>query len=315
MDASPSNPATTPPAGPAPDEADSGGAGRVHWWDLRWDEWRDVLKETFHEVKVDNVPIVSAGVAFYAVLAVIPVAIMAVTLYGLVTDPAEAERQIQELIDVLPEDAASLIANQVRPIASTGSGVLTLGFAVSALGLLWTASNATRATVRAVVIAYDQEEEQSRLGTRLAAIGLTIAVLAFFAVVLGLVAVVPAWLAIASLNVPASALRWVVLLGVVFGGALLVYRYAPPRDAPAWGSLVPGALFAALAWVAVSAGFAFYVNNFGAYNQTYGVLGGAVILMMWFFLSALAILIGGEANAVLERHCGVTRPGVTSVRG
>jgi membrane protein len=298
---------------PMPPRVVETGAGtgpeRIRWWDLRWTDWRRVARRTARQIPVDNVPIVSAGVAFYAVLAVIPVAIMAVTIYGLVTDPAEAERQIQRLLEVMPGDTASLLADQMRPIASSPGNLLGIGFAVSVVGLLWTASSATRSTVRAIVIAYDEDPRSSRFGTRLASLGLTVAVLVFFAAVLGLVAILPAWLSSTGVPAAASGSRWVLLFLLVTSGALLLYRYAPPREAPPWGSLLPGAVLAGVMWVAVTVGFGVYVANFGSYNQTYGVLGGAVILMVWFLLSALSILVGAEVSAELERDQRRSRTG------
>lgn len=293
----------SPPIPPRVREPGAGtGPERIRWWDLRWTDWRRVVRHTARQTSDDNVPIVSAGVAFYAVLAVIPMAIMAVTIYGLVTDPGEAERQIQRLLEVMPGDTASLLADQMRPIASSPGNLLGFGFAASVVGLLWTASSATRSTIRAIALAYDEDPRDSRLGTRLASLGLTLAVLVFFAVVLGLVAILPAWLSSTGVPAPVSGARWVLLFLLVTMGALLLYRYAPPREAPPWGSLLPGAVLAGVMWVVVTVGFAFYVANFGSYNQTYGALGGAVILMVWFLLSALAILVGAEVSAELERN-------------
>ena len=269
---------------------------------MEWRDWKETARDTVRQIRRDNVPIVSAGVAFYAVLGVIPAAIMAVTLYGLFTEPIEAERQIERLLDVLPPDAASVVADQMRPIASSASGFLTVGFVASALGLLWTASNATSSTIHAVVIAYDGEDEEPRWAARLAAIGVTITALILLAVVLAMITVLPAWASRVGSAAIALSLRWFALLVIVFFVALLLYRYAPPRDPPGWGSGVPGAALAAIAWLAVSFGFSVYVENFGRYNQTYGALGGGIILMMWFFLSAMAVLVGAELNAVIEQR-------------
>ncbi|HSJ71538.1 MAG TPA: YihY/virulence factor BrkB family protein [Acidimicrobiia bacterium] len=289
---------------PSPVREPLGGTGpeRIRWWKLRWADWRHVARTTAGQISGHNVPIVSAGVAFYSVLAVIPMAIMAVTIYGLVTEPGEAERQIQRLLEVVPGDTASLLADQMRPIASSPGNLLGIGFAASAVGLLWTASSATRSTVRAIAIAYDEDPRSSRFGTRLASLWLTLAVLVFFAAVLGLVAILPAWLASTGIPAAVSGSRWILLFLLVTSGALLLYRYAPPREAPPWGSLLPGAVLAGVMWVFTTVGFAFYVANFGSYNQTYGVLGGAVILMVWFLLSALSILVGAEFSAALERN-------------
>ena len=276
--------------------------GHVRWWELDLRGWTAIARDTVRDSRVDHVTIVAAGVAFYAVLAIVPISVMAVTMYGLVTDPVEAERQIERLLEVLPADTASIVADQMRPIASSASGVLSIGFAVSAVGLLWTASNATKAIVRGVVIAYDAEESRSRFGGRVASLGLTLAMIAIFTVIVGFVAIIPAWLVATASPLQGRVLRWIVLFAILLAGTMLLYRYAPPRPPPTWVSLVPGAAFAATTWVVVSLGFTFYVENFGSYNETYGVLGGAVILMLWFYLAALSIIVGAEIDAELERY-------------
>lgn len=273
----------------------------VRWWRLGLRDWLDVARAVIQEVRADHVPLVSAGVAFYAVLGLIPASIMAITLYGMVTSAGEAEAQIVGLLDVLPADTASVVAGQLRPLATSPEVALSLGFAISAVGLLWTTSNATRAVVRAVVIAYNAEAEQSPLERRIASLALTVAALVMGIALLALVALLPAWLLATGDASPAASLRWILVL--VLGGtaSLLLYRYAPPRAAPTWGSLVPAALFTAVAWVVISLGFSFYVAHFGSYNETYGALGAAVVLMLWFFLCGAALMVGGELAAELER--------------
>lgn len=278
---------------------------RIQWWRYDRRDWLELLRDWFNEIRNDNVPLVSAGVAFYATLGVIPAAVMAITLYGMFTDRAEVERQITRILEVLPADAAGVLADQIRPIATSPSAALSVGFVLGALGLLWTASNAIRSIIRAVVVAYDLDEQRSRFETRIASIGLTIVAIAVAGVMIGIVAVLPAWFALAQIDFSAAALRWVMLVLLVAGIATVLYRYAPPRDAPAWGSLVPAVVFAAIGWIAISIGFSLYVSNFGSYNQTYGALGAAVIVLMWFFLSALVIIAGAElASAMEKQHSG-----------
>jgi membrane protein len=254
------------------------------------------------EVRRDNVVLVAAGIAFYAVLAVIPALVIAVSLYGLFTDLDEAERQIEALLEVLPGSASQIIETQMRSIARTSPASLSISFIASLVAFAWTVSNATRALVRGVKIAYDQEDDQSILERRVVALGATAVALVSMIIALALIAAVPIWLQRFD---PTDAIvtfgnfRW-VLVGAMFALlAGLLYRYAPPQRPSGWGSVVPGVLSATVIWTVASIGFSIYVSSFGRYNETYGTLGAAVVLLLWFWFTSLAILLGAELNEAL----------------
>ena len=99
-----------------------------------------------------------------------------------------------------------------------------------------------------------------------------------------------------------SIARWPVLALLLITGMALLYRYGPSRDEPKWRWVSWGAVFATAVWIIGSLGFSYYVSNFGSYNETYGSLGAVVILLMWFLLTAYAILIGAEMNGEVERQ-------------
>ena len=265
----------------------------------------EIAKDVRREADHDNVVIVAAGVAFYSVLALVPMLLLAVSLYGLFTTIERAERQVEALLDVFPQSTVDVLESQIFAIVEVRGSALSLGFAFSVVALVWTVSNATRALVKAVKIAYDQEEDRSILENRLVALPLTLAVIVALIVLLALIAAVPAL--IASLDgghplVSFGELRW-VLIGVgVAGGIGALYRFAPPDRPDGWRSVVPGTVFATVMWVAVSFGFSFYVSSFGNYNETYGTLGAAVILLLWFWFSALAVILGAEVNEAIIRR-------------
>jgi len=270
--------------------------------------WLDRPIRIFNEMRIelrrDNIVLVAAGVAFYAVLAVLPALFIAVSLYGLFTDLAEAERQIQSMLEVLPGSTASILETQMRSIARASETNLSIGFAVSLLAFAWTVSNATRAVVRGVKIAYDQEDGRSILERRDVAIGATVAVIVTTLIALAIIAAVPVWLQRFD---PTDAIvtfgnfRW-ILVGLGFAAiAALLYRYAPPERPDGWRSVVPGTVIATVVWTVTSIGFSLYVSSFGRYNETYGTLGAAVVLLLWFWFTALAILIGAELNEAIVR--------------
>ena len=269
-------------------------------------DWLHIADEVRVESAHDNVVIVAAGVAFYALLAVIPGLFLAVTVYGLFTDTAEAERQIDALIEILPASSAAVLEAQVREIAATSHASLSVGFGLSIAALLWTVSNATRAIVRAVKIAYDQEDQRSILERRDVAIGLTFGVVVMIIISLAIIAAVPVW--VSSLDpdhsfVSLHNLRWILVavgFAVVVG---LLYRFAPPDRPDTLRHVVPGVILASVLWLVSSFGFSFYVSSFGSYNETYGALGAAVVLMLWFWFTALSVILGAELNEVLTlRH-------------
>ncbi|MCL1586853.1 MAG: YihY/virulence factor BrkB family protein [Actinomycetia bacterium] len=269
----------------------------------RWvHEILDILKSIREEARHDNIVLVAAGVAFYAVLAILPALFITVSLYGFFTDPAEVERQIESILEILPSSGAGILETQMRAIASTPQSQLSIGFAVSLAALFWTVSNATRAIVGAIKIAYDQETERSHLEKRSVALGLSFVAIIGSVMLLAIIAAVPIWLQQFDPThtiVTFGNFRWLLLVGgfgLVVG---LLYRYAPPIRPEHWRRVLPGVILATTLWLASSIGFSVYVSSFGKYNETYGTLGGAVVLLLWFWFTSLAIIVGAELNEIL----------------
>ena len=266
--------------------------------------WKQILKRAWKEAKADNVPMLAAGLAYSAFLAIFPALIAAVTLYGLFADPAAVEEQISSLTDSLPTDAASLIGDQLRSLASTSDGALGVGLVVSVLAALFSASGGVGNLIKAVNICYDEEETRGFVKLRATALALTLGAIVFVLVAIGLVAVLPAVLTSIGLGTFATVLvqigRLVGLVAFVVLALAVVYRYAPDRDNPKLKWVALGSLVATVLWVVGSLGFSFYVSNFGSYGKTYGALAGVVILLLWLFLTAYIILLGAEINSETE---------------
>jgi membrane protein len=263
---------------------------------------RRIAHRLYVETQHDNLAIVAAGVAFYSVLAVLPALFIAVSLYGLFTDPAEIQRQLDALLDVFPGASAQILETQMRSIAAASTTSLSIGFATSLAALAWTVSNATRALVRGVKIAYDQEEEKSILERRDVAIGITIAAIVMGIVALTIIAAVPVWLSRfdpTNSVVTFGNFRWLAIGAGFAAIAGLLYRFAPPHRPDGWRAVVPGVVVATIVWTVASIGFSLYVSSFGRYNETYGTLGAAVVLLLWFWFTSLAIILGAELNEVL----------------
>lgn len=277
--------------------------------------WKQILLRTKDEIKDDNVALMAAGVAFYAVLAIVPALIAAVSLWGIVADPGQIEQAVQSFAGGLPESAAQLIEDQMSSIAESSSSALGWALALSVLAALWSASSGTKGLMNAVNSAYDEDETRGFLKVRGLALALTIGGIFFGLVLIGLIAVVPAILDGLGLGATGEALvrwgRWPVLALAVIAGLAVIYRFAPDREHARWNWASIGSVIATVIWLVASAGFAWYVESFGSYAETYGAMAGAVVLMLWLFLTAFAILLGAEINAEVEHQ---TRRDTTSGR-
>lgn len=265
--------------------------------------WRQVVKRGWKEAKVDQVPLLSAGVAYYAFLALFPALIAIVSIYGLIADPGTIATHISALGKALPGEARRLITDQVTALASRRR---TLGFsAVLAIVIaLFAASGGMSNLITAVNLAYDEEEKRNAIKKRLLALGLTIGAIIFMVIMLGLVAVLPPLL---EKFLGGGALRWVlqilgylVLFAIVAAALAVLYRLAPDRDAAKMSWVSVGALVATTIWLLASIGFSIYTSTLGNYAKTYGVFAGVVILLFWLWLTSYAILLGAEINAEAE---------------
>jgi membrane protein len=268
--------------------------------------WWQVVRRAMKEASADNVPMLAGGVAYFAFLAMFPALIAAVSIYGLVAEPETVADQLRDIAAVLPESAQPLIADQLNAVVSTSGGALTIGLIVSVVAALWSASGGTGNLIKAVNIAYDEEESRGAIKLRGIALALTMGAILFVLLTLGLVALVPIVLDALPLGVVgrvlAQVVRWVLLIVVVVVALAVVYRIAPDRDAPRFSWVSVGAMVAALLWMIGSVGFSLYVNYFGNYNKTYGALGGVVVLMLWLYLTSYIVLLGAEINAESERQ-------------
>jgi membrane protein len=268
--------------------------------------WWQVTRRALKESSADHVPMLAAGVAFFAFLAVFPALIAAITLYGLIAEPSQVAQQVQDLAGALPRETQPLIADQLNAVVSSSTGTLSIGLVVSLLAALWSASSGIGNLMQAVNLAYDEEESRGFVKLRGTALLLTIGAVVFVLVALALVAVVPAALDVLRLGavgtVVAQVVRWALLVAVVIVGLAVVYRIAPDRDAPRFRWVSTGAVVATVLWIAGSVCFSLYMNNFGNYNKTYGALAGVVVLMLWLYLTSYIVLLGAEVNAESERQ-------------
>ena len=173
-------------------------------------------------------------------------------------------------------------------------------------GALFAASGGMQNLIKAVNIAYDEEETRGFLKLRGLALALTLGAIVFIVVAIGLVAVVPVVLDAAGLGavgrIAAQVARWLGLVVFVLVALGVIYRFAPDRDDPKLKWVGLGSGVATLLWIIGSAAFSLYVSNFGKYGETYGALAGVVILLLWLWLTSLIILVGAEINSETEQQ-------------
>ncbi|WP_375422934.1 YihY/virulence factor BrkB family protein [uncultured Friedmanniella sp.] len=268
--------------------------------------WLQIAKRGWAEAKADNVPLMAAGMAYYAFLAIFPALIAAVLLYGLFADPATITQQIDSLGSALPGPVKDLITQQLT--MASGSGKAGLGAIVAILLALFSASGGMGNLMTAINTAYDEEETRGFIKKRAIALALTLGAIVFLLLVIALVAVLPAVLGFlgtsTAVTILVQVVRWVLIVAVITVALAVLYRVAPDRDAPKMRWVSVGAGIATLLWIIASVGFSLYVSQFGSsgYAKTYGALAGIVILLLWLFITSYAILLGAEINAESEQQ-------------
>lgn len=268
--------------------------------------WRDVALRVKREIRQDDVPLLAAGVAFFALLALVPALVALVSLYGLVTDPADIQRNVDDVLAAAPREVRDLVQSQLSSIVDSSPQGLRLGALAGLVVALWSASSGMKHLIAAVNRAYDEDETRGFIRLRGLSLILTIGAVVALLVALYALIVVPNSLfqegSSSVLRTTVLVLRWPLLAGAAMVGLAVVYRYAPDRAEPRWNWVSIGAVFATVVWLAASIGFSAYSANFGRYNETYGAFGAVVVLMLWLYISAYATVAGAELNAELERQ-------------
>ncbi len=274
--------------------------------------WKKVFVATWREAGKDNLGLISAGVAFYAFLAFVPLLTAFVLSYGLIAEPASVVGHMQGLTQVMPENAAEIIGDQLLSITETGGTEKGFGLLIALSIALYGATKGATSIMTALNIAYDVGERRGFLPRMLVAFAMTAgAVVTLFLAILAISAMNFAEQLLPDLSgithVAMKILFWAAAAAAVVTLLAMIYRYGPNRPNAAWRWITPGSGFATIAWLAATAGFGFYVSNFGNYNATYGSLGAVIVFLTWLYLTAYILLLGAELNAELERRREVAR--------
>ncbi|WP_232090555.1 YihY/virulence factor BrkB family protein [Sphingomonas sp. HMP9] len=276
-------------------------------WSMSAREWWTVLKRTWAEGNDDNIGLIAAGTAFYGFAAIVPLLASVVLIYGLVADTATVVANIRGLFNVLPDDAARVIGDQLATVVNTSEGKKGFGLVI-ALGIaLYGGTKGASSIVTALNIAYEEKETRGFIALNVLAFAITGG-----AVLLALVAALStAAFALLDSLIPGApeflllAIRLVsygVLASLGVTAAACLYRFGPNRHKARWAWLTPGSLAATLVWLGATIGFGIYVSRFGNYGATYGSLSAVIVLLTWLWLSAYVFLLGAELNSELEHQ-------------
>lgn len=271
--------------------------------------WKAALRRTFDGFRSDQVTDLAAGLTYYAVLALFPALIALVSIVGLVGDPESTTKALTDIVsDLGPRTAADTFNGPIESLTSN-RGTAGALFVAGLLGALYSASGYVGAFMRASNRIYGVEEGRPFWRLRPLQIAVTLAMVLLVAlVVVALVLSGPVAEAVGeAVGLTDTAVtiyglaKWPVLIGVVLTMLALLYYVSPNVRLPRFSWITPGSLLAVGLWVVASFGFAFYVSNFGSYDKTYGTLGGVITFLVWVWITNIAVLVGVELNAELER--------------
>jgi membrane protein len=279
----------------------------------------DTLKRTVAEFREDNLTDWAAALTYYSLLSIFPALIAMVSLIGLFGDPVSTTQSLTEIVaEIGPESAAETFSGPIESVASDRGAAgfaLVLGLAVA----LWSGSAYVGAFMRASNVIYETPEGRPFWKLRPLQLAVTLLLIVTMALLAAaLVLTGPIVGAVAEpLGIDDTAVRiwslakWPAMAAIFITMVSLLYYASPNVKLRGFKWVTPGSLFAIAAWAVASAAFALYVANFGSYDKTYGALGGLVVLLVWLWISNLAILFGHQLNAERERGAELEegRPG------
>lgn len=270
---------------------------------MNFGRWWRAAQSMMEMIDRKNLGLISAGCAFFGMVAIFPAIAAIIALFGLFADPGIVTEQLALMEEIMPEEAYRIFARQVNALLATQSDTLGWASILSLLFALWSARAGVAAIMRGLNEIYGRPN-RGGLRHALVALLLTISLIGVALCSLVMVVIVPIILAFLPLGplatIAAELARWAVALGVLVVGIAILYRYGPNARGERPGWLTPGGGLAVVTWLVASVGFSVYLANFGNYNEVYGSIGAVIALLMWFYISAYLILMGAALNKVLK---------------
>lgn len=274
--------------------------------EISWRGWWDVFWRVQAQLNADNVSIVAGGLALFALLAVFPSLAAAVAIYGIVASPEAIAAQLQAFSGVLPVGTVQILESQLQNLINQRSQTLSIGVVIGILIAMWSSRKGMVALIAAVNMAYNEHDRRSFLQRLLLSCSFTVCGVLGFVVMVLIGVAVPIVIAFISLGTATQwvlhSVRWALLWVIAVFALSVLYRFAPHRTHPRWEWVNAGAVIAATLWLLGSALFAIYVRNFNSFGKAYGAIGGVVVMLMWFYVSAYVVILGAEINSELERQ-------------
>ena len=276
-------------------------------WNFAGLSWKELAERVWSELSEDSILGRAAQLSFYFLLSIFPMfLILLAGLGSLVGEDSTVRSALMKYFDaVAPDSASALVDGILLQVAKgTSGGGITFGLLVA----FWAASSGMVAVINALNDAYDVKETRPWWKARLVAIALMLALIALIGTALLLVtygaaiagAISSSFGLGSAFTTAWSILQWPILLGFVLLAFNLLYLYAPNLKHWNWHWLMPGTVAGVGLWLLASYCFNLYVSNFATYSLTYGSLGTAVVLLLWFYVTGIAILVGAQINSAIE---------------
>lgn len=267
--------------------------------------WLTILRRVGRHLMGEQFPLLSAGIAFFAVLSIAPVLVTALSVYGALNTPEQAMQQLSDVVEVLPPQLESVAADQLTSITNASTQVLTVRGLTGLLIALWTATTAMTYLLDTLTLAYREEESRSLLRRSTLGLGFVVAGALSLGGLITATGVVSRTVEGAPdvVRLLLQALLGVAMAVLMAVALAVLYRFAPDRKGRArWRWINWGAVAATALWLGTSFGLFAYVQRLGSYERTYGSLAGVAISMFWLWLTVLLVIAGASMNAEAERQ-------------
>jgi membrane protein len=275
--------------------------------------WLAIAHGTIVESTTDHVALAAAGCAFFATLSLFPAISMLISIYGLVFAPASVVPQLAVLKDMLPPPAYGLIEDRVLQLIAQPHKHLSLSLIVGTLLTFWSSASAAKSLLSAVNVAYDVTERRSFLRFQAIGLAMTLGAMVFASLAIAVLLILPSVIRFSGLSAfSAELIQTTTFLFVeasFAGGMTLLYARGPSRQPFPEMRVLPGVILSTILWLISSWALSTYVRRLANFDATYGSIGAVVGVMLWFYISAYAVLLGAELNARIEGGAAPSRPG------
>lgn len=281
------------------------------FWSRGGLHWKELVKQLFIRSRDHQLTDRAALLSFYFLIALFPLLIVLSTLVGflLASEAGTYRRLLSYLDQIMPGSAFDILRDLLEELTSGASGGR---LSLSALVSLWGASSALRALIETLNVAFDVPNSRSWWHRRSVAIGLTLGIGLLLASALAFLFASSAAVNLIETRLPmlkalgrlSDAVRWLVGVILLLLSLTLVYAFGPNLNRKRWEGILPGACLALVCWFAASWALRLYLSTFNPLNHSYGSLAGVIALLFWLYLSAAAIVLGGELNAIIWHATG-----------